>query len=126
MHEGITLDMQVQRGTTDEEFVAVAIGNSAAFNLSRDRNEKLQWQILRVEGGHQAHYRLVLRHPDKAVDIGLKHSLERELDRLSSLGIDGLRKEFEECKKQGLAPVKLRHVRETFDTWNDDFWNWLG
>lgn len=126
MHEGVKIDLQVERGTPDEEFIAVAVGNSAAFRLSRERNEELQWQILRVEGGQEPHYRLVLRHPEKALDIGLKHSLEKELDRLSGIGIDGLRKEFEGCKRQGLVPVKLRHVRETSDTWNDDFWNWLG
>lgn len=126
MHEGVTLDLQVERGTPDEEFVAVAVGNAAAFRLSQERKESLQWQILRVEGGHDAHYRLVLMHPDRSVDIGLRHSLEKKLDMLSSLGLDGLRREFEECKRQGLVPVRLRHVRENYDTWSDDFWNWLG
>ena len=127
MSEGIELEIEVRTGVANEEFIAVAIGNIASYNLSRERNEGLQWQILRVdENGRHHHYRVVLRHPEKALDIGLKHALEKELKRLSSLSVEELRSEYVKCEKDGLKPSRLRHVSEHPDTWNDDFWNWIG
>lgn len=126
MSEGIELDIGVREGMANEEFIAVAIGNIASYNLSRERNEGLQWQILRIEESGSHHYRVVLRHPDKSLDIGLKRALEKELKRLSSLDVENIRDEYEKCEKDGLKPSRLRHVSEHPDTWNDDFWNWIG
>ena len=126
MSEGIELDIAVRKGTTDENFIAVATGNIAAFDLSRERKETLQWQILRIDEQGHHHFRLILRHPEKSLDIGLKHALETELKKLSSMDVEAVRKEYERCTKEGLKPSRLRHVSEHPDTWNDDFWNWLG
>ncbi len=127
MSTGIELDIEVRNGVANEEFIAVAIGNIASYNLSRERNEGLQWQVLQVDvNGHHHHYRLVLRHPEKTLDIGLKHALEKELTRLSSLDEEGLRSEYVKCEKDGLKPSRLKHVSDHHDTWNDDFWNWIG
>ncbi len=82
--------------------------------------------MLRVEesGGH--HFRLVIRHPDRALDLGLGHDLQRHLDVLSDESVGELRHRYEEARKGGLKPTPLRHIRETVDFWRDDFWNWIG
>lgn len=126
MSEGVELNLELVEGTANEDFIAVAIGNIASFRLSRERNERLQWQILRVDEKGHHYFRLILRHPEKPLDIGLKHELEAEMKRLSSLDAETIRREYDTCLKDGLQPSKLRHVTEHPDTWNDDFWNWLG
>jgi hypothetical protein len=113
-------------GLPNENFIAEAIGNLAAYELQRERAETLAWQVLRVEesGGH--HYRLVIRHPDRVLDIGIARDVKRLLDSLSDETIDELRARFDEAKGTGLKPSPLRHIRESVDFWRDDFWNWMG
>lgn len=113
-------------GLTDENFIAEAIGNLAAFRLRRERGETLDWQVVRVDGTNNHHYRLVIRHPDRVLDLGLAKDLKRLLDTLSDETIDELHRRFEVAKREGLKPVPLRHVHETPDFWQDDFWNWMG
>ena len=82
--------------------------------------------MLRVEGKGPHHFRLVLRHPDRVLDLGIAHGLKRELDLLSDESVEELARRFEAAKREGLRPVPLRHVHEAVDFWKDDFWNWLG
>ncbi len=126
MTDGLAIDLTVREGTKEEEFVAVAAGSSAAFTLGRERNEDLEWQILRIEGGHQARYRLIVRHPEKKLDLGLKHALEKKLDSISGMNLDDVRKLYEKCMKQGMKQTRLRHVKEKQDIWSDNFWNFIG
>lgn len=126
MASGVELDLGVREGTPNEDFIAMAVANIAAFSLEKERGEGLQWQVIRVDAEGHHHFRLVVRHPDRALDLGLKHALERELDRLSSMDAAAVRKEYERCGREGLKPSRLRHVSEHPDVWRDDFWNWIG
>jgi len=98
----------------------------AAFRLQRERGEPLTWQVVRVEGAGTHHFRLVVGHPDRALDIGIGHDLKRLLDRLSQETIDELRRTLRAAEHEGLRPTPLRHVHEAVDFWRDDFWNWMG
>jgi hypothetical protein len=111
---------------TDENFVAEAIGNLVAFRLQQERGEALAWQVLRVQGGGGHHFRLVIRHPERALDLGLERDAKGLLESLSNESVDALRSRFEAAAREGLHPTRIRHVRETVDFWQDDFWNWLG
>jgi len=113
-------------GLSGENFIAEAIGNLAAFRLQQDRGEALAWQVVRVEGSGGHHFRLVIRHPERVLDLGIEHDLKRLLDSLSDETVEELRKRFEAAEREGLKPTRIRHVRETVDFWQDDFWNWLG
>jgi len=104
----------------------VAIGNLAGFLLQRERREPLAWQVVRVETGHAHHFRLVVRHRERALDLGIGRDLSRILDSLSDETLDELRTRFETAQREGLTPVALRHLHEEVDYWRDDFWNWLG
>jgi hypothetical protein len=126
MHRGIEIGLHLKPGLTDENFVAQAIGNIAAFRLQRMRGEPLEWNVLRVEGSGAHHFRLVIRHPDRILDLGIEHDLKRLLDSLSDETVEELRRRYEGAEREGLKPVALRHVRESVDLWQDDFWNWLG
>jgi hypothetical protein len=110
----------------NEDFVAEAIGNLAAFLLQQERGEALAWQVARVEGSGDHHFRLVVRHPERVLDIGIEHDLKRHLDSLSDETVEELRKRFEAAEREGLKPMRIRHVHESVDFWTDDFWNWLG
>jgi len=120
------IGLHLKPGLTDENFIAEAIANLAAFRLQRERGETLAWQVVRVEGSGSHHFRLVIRHPDRALDIGIEHSLKRILDSLSNETVDQLRTRFEVAEREGLKPVRIRHVHESVGFWQDDFWNWLG
>lgn len=98
----------------------------AAFRLARERQERLVWQVVRVEEGTSHHFRLVIAHPERVLDLGLARGVKSQLDALSSLTTDQLRDTLRSAESEGLQPVKLRHVREAVDYWRDDFWNWLG
>jgi hypothetical protein len=123
----VEVGVGLRPGLANEGFVAEALGNLAAHELARRRNERLDWQVLRVDGpGPHHHYRLVVRHPDRALDLGFAGELGTILHELSGESVDALRERFEAAQRAGLRPVPLRHVTETVDLWQDDFWNWLG
>jgi uncharacterized protein DUF2004 len=118
--------LHLKPGLTDENFVAEAIGNLAAFQLARRRGETLAWQVLRVESSSSHHYRIVIRHPERVLDLGIKEDLRPILDALSAETVDELRARFVAARTEGLTPSPLRRVHEEVDYWRDDFWNWLG
>lgn len=126
MHRGIEVAIYLRPGLADDNFVAQALGNLAAFRVAAERQERLDWQVLRVEGSGRHHYRLVLRHPDRVLDLGFKAETARALDALSNESVDQLRERLRAAEGQGLRVVPLRHVPEDVDLWQDDFWNWMG
>jgi hypothetical protein len=126
MHRGIEVGIHLKPGLPDENFVGVAIGNLAAFRLQQQRHEALVWQVVRIELTNSHHFRLVIRHPERALDIGIGGDLKRILDSLSDETVDQLRSRFAAAQRDGLKPVVLRHLHEEVDFWQDDFWNWLG
>lgn len=126
MHRGLEIGLHLKPGLTNENFIAEAIGNLAAYRLQQERSESLAWQVLRVEGSGTHHFRLVIRHPDRVLDIGIEHDLKRRLDSLSDETVEELRSRFESAEREGLKPSRLRHIHESVDFWQDDFWNWLG
>ena len=78
MHRGLEIGRHLRPGLANEEFVAEAIPNLAAFRLQQERGEPLVWQMLRVELSGSHHYRLVIRHPDRLLDLGI--ALDRAVD----------------------------------------------
>lgn len=126
MHRGLEVGLHLRPGLTDENFIAEAIGNLAAFRLQLERREPLAWQVVRVEGSGAHHFRLVVRHPERVLDIGIERDLRRILDSLSNETVDELRRRFADAEREGLKPSRIRHVHESVDFWRDDFWNWLG
>jgi hypothetical protein len=124
---GVQVGIHLQPGLPDENSIATALGNLAGFELGRARNESLQWQVLRVETSPgQYHFRLIIRHPERVLDLGIQKALARLLEDLSDETPDQLAKRFEEAKSNGLTPVPLRPIEEPVDYWRDDFWNWIG
>jgi hypothetical protein len=126
MHRGLEIGIHLSPGLKDENFVAGALGNLAAFQLQQERGETLQWQVLRVEEPQHHHFRLVIRHPARVLDLGLAHALKKTLDDLSNESEEDLKRRFQDAQDKGLSPVSLRHIQETPDLWQDDFWNHLG
>ncbi len=126
MHRGIEVGIFLRGGLADDDFVAQALGNLAAFRLSSERHEPLDWQVLRVESSRSHHFRLVLRHPERLVDLGFKTTLRSILDDLSNETVDQLNERLRRAEQEGLRVVPLRRVPEEVDFWQDDFWNWLG
>jgi hypothetical protein len=110
----------------DENFVGAAIGNLAAFRLQQERGESLFWQVIRIERSNSHHFRLVIRHPERVLDLGIEQDLKRILNSLSDETVEDLRSRFEAAQREGLKPVALRHLHEEVDFWRDDFWNWFG
>lgn len=123
---GLEVGIHLRPGLADEMFVARALGNLAAWRLEKERSERLEWQVLRVSEGHEHHYRLVIRHPDRLLDLGLAGNLERILHDLSEESVEELHRRWEAARADGLAPVPLRSVTERSDFWQDDFWNFIG
>jgi hypothetical protein len=116
MARGVQVGIHLQPGLPDENSIATALGN-----------ESLQWQVLRVETSPgQYHFRLIIRHPERVLDLGIQKALARLLEDLSDETPDQLAKRFEEAKSKGLTPVPLRPIEEPVDYWRDDFWNWIG
>lgn len=126
MKRGIEVDIHLRPGLDDEEFVASALGNLAAWQLAAKRREPLEWQVLRVDGSAHHHYRLVVRHAQRLFDLGARSNLARILDGLSNEDVSQLHRRFSTAKSEGLHPMALRRVREEVDFWRDDFWNWMG
>ena len=126
MKQGIEVGIHLRPALEDEEFVASALGNLAAWQLAAKRNEHLEWQVLRVDGTGRHHYRLVIRHPQRLLDLGARSDLSGILDDLSNEGVAELHRRLSTAKMEGLHPVALRRVREERDFWQDDFWNWIG
>jgi hypothetical protein len=126
MHRGLEIGLHLRPDLSEENFVAEAIGNLAAFRLQAERGETLVWQVVRVEGSGGHHFRLVIRHPDRVLDVGIEHDLKRLLDSLSDETVEDLRKRFAAAEREGLKPIRVHHVHESVDFWQDDFWNWLG
>lgn len=126
MHRGLEIGLHLKPGMSDENFVGMAIGNLAAFRLQQERGETLQWQVIRIDGSGGHHFRLVIRHPERILDVGIGQALKRTLDTLSDETVEELRGRFERARQEGLEPVALRHLHEEVDFWRDDFWNWLG
>lgn len=126
MRRGIEIAIYLNPGLKEEDFVALAIGNLAAYRLQKERGEKLLWQVLHVGGLSAHHYRLIVHHPERILDMGIKADLTRILDGLSNETMDQLRKECQTARLDGLKPVPLRQVKEEDDFWIDDFWNHIG
>lgn len=126
MHRGLDVEFHVAPGHPNENFLATAIGNLAAFRLGRERGETLEWRVVRIEEPHGHRFRLVVRHPAHALDLGLHHRLLRVLADLSRTSPEEIRKRYDEAQLEGLTPVALRHARDRPDVWQDDFWNWIG
>jgi hypothetical protein len=126
VNRGIEIGIHLKPGLHDDDFVARAIGNLAAYRLQQDRGERLEWQVLRVDGSSSHHFRLVVRHPDRALDVGIRRGLFRIIKDLSDETLDQLRERFRHALRDGLKPVPLRHVKEDINFWQDDFWNYIG
>ncbi len=126
MHRGIEVGIYLRPGLADDNFIAQSLGNLAAFRLAAQRHEHLTWQVLRVQGSGSHHFRIVLRHPDRVLDLGFKSDLERILEELSHESVEDLHRRLDEAVRDGLRIVPLRHVQEEVDFWQDDFWTALG
>ena len=126
MKRGIEINIYLTPGIRDEDFVARAIGNLAAYMLQKERGEPLEWQVLRVEGSGHHHFRLIVRHPERVLDIGITNDLARVLRHLSEESVERLRERLIAAEREGLKSVPLRHTKEEVDFWRDDFWNWIG
>lgn len=120
------IGIHLSPGLRDEGFVALALGNLAAFRLAGEKGEKLQWQVFRITGGRDHHFRLVVRHPEHVLDLGLRKKLEEHMSDLSGFSEDELRVRFQAAVKSGLNVQPLKTVPENLDLWSDNFWNWLG
>lgn len=126
VHRGVELELHLRAGLPNDGFVAEALGNLAAFELARQRSEALVWQVLRVEQGRSHHFRLIVRHPERRLDLGFTHDLRRILRSLSAQSVENLRARLSEAERQGLTPVRLRHLHESVDYWHDEFWKSIG
>ncbi len=127
MHRGVEIGIHLQPGLHDEEFVARALGNLAAYRLQQDRKEPLDWQVLRVQTSeHQHHFRLVVRHPDRVLDPGFRKELEHILSELSDQTEEQLRARYEAAEREGLKARPVRAVKEEVDFWEDRFWEYIG
>ncbi len=127
MHRGVEIAIYLQPHLRDEDSVARALGNLAAYSLSQERREPLAWQLLRVQTSeHQHHYRLIVRHPDRVLDPGFRTDLEGILSKLSDESEEQLRESFAAAEHEGLKAQPLRHLREPVDFWEDRFWEYVG
>ncbi len=126
MHRGVEIDIHLRAGLHGDEFVARAIGNLAAYRLQKKRGEALDWQVLRVDESSRHHFRLIVRHPERVLEVGFKSDLAGILEELSNETITQLRERFMAAEREGMKPVPLRRVKEEVDFWRDDFWNYIG
>ncbi len=123
---GVEIGIHLSPGLKDEGFVAQALGNLAAYRLAVERGEKLQWQVFRVSGGGEHHFRLVVRHPEHMLELGLRKKLEDYMSDLSDCSENELKLRFQDAVKNGLKAPPLNTVAENLDLWSDNFWNWFG
>lgn len=126
---GFELDLGLRPGLDDENAVAVALGNLAASELQRARNEPLEWKIVRVEEvGGRHHFAILVRHPKRLIDAGIHPQLRRILETLSTLSETELQSRFDRARSQGLQPIPLTHTEEQIDFWVDKDWTlwWVG
>ncbi|MHB8351073.1 MAG: DUF2004 domain-containing protein [Thermoplasmata archaeon] len=127
MSRGIEVAIHLTPGPTDTDAIAASLGNLAAYRLGRLRGETLQWQILRVVESDGKHfYRLVVRHPERILDIGIHAGLAKILDEVSTHSPEQLAEALRAAEAEGLRVVPLRTIRYEVDYWRDDFWNWIG
>ena len=126
MNRGIEVGIYLRPGLANDNYIAEALGNLAAFRLAKARGEHLEWQVLRVNGSSQHHYRIVLRHPDRWLDVGFRSELERILESLSDETVEELRRRVETAQADGLRLIPLRAIQEEVDFWQDDFWSYIG
>lgn len=129
MSRGFELDIGLRPGLSDENSVAIALGNLAAADLQRERKEPLEWKIVRVEEvGGDHHFAILVRHPKHLLDIGIHPQLKRILESLSPLSENELQSRFEEAKSKGLRPIPLTETQEQVDFWLDKDWMlwWVG
>ncbi|MGI0053746.1 MAG: DUF2004 domain-containing protein [Thermoplasmata archaeon] len=127
MARGIEVAIHLTPGPTDTDVIAGRLGNLAAFRLGRHRGEALQWQVLRVVESDGKHFfRLIVRHPDRVLDIGIHRDLARLLEEISSDSPEQLEAAVRVAESEGLKRVPVRTIRYEVDYWRDDFWNWIG
>lgn len=127
MHRGVEIGIFLQPHLHEEEFVARALGNLAAYRLQQERKEPLQWQVLRVQTSeHQHHYRLVVRHPEHVLDPGFRKELEKILSDLSDESEEQLHGRFDAAEREGLKAQPVRRIKEEVDFWEDKFWEYIG
>ncbi len=125
MSRGLEIGLHLTPDLPDEIFIATALGNLVAYRLQEERKETLQWQVLRIVGTGPHHYRLILRHPERSLDLGLAGDVKRLLESISELSPSQLRESLKAAESSGLKPVPLRTVEETSDLWEDDFWKYF-
>lgn len=127
MSRGIEVAIHLTPGLADADAIATDLGNLSAYRLSQQRGEPLEWQILRVvESDGQHFYRLIIRHPQRMLDVGIHSDLGRILDEVSKSPPSQLREAVRAAQSEGLRRVPLRTIHYEVDYWRDDFWNAIG
>ncbi len=126
MKHGIEVGVYLRPGLDNDDFIASALGNLAVWKLAASRKERLEWQVLRVDGSGRHHYRLIVHHPERLLDLGVRTDLVHILDGLSNEDVTELRHRLSAAETEGLRPMGLRRVHEKVDLWQDDFWNSIG
>lgn len=127
MGRGIEIAIHLTPGPADTDSIATDLGNLAAFRLGKHRGEPLTWQVLRVVESDGKHfYRLIVRHPNRVLDIGIRTDLVRILKDLSNDSPTELQAAMRAAEVEGLHRVPLRTIRYEVDYWRDDFWNAIG
>lgn len=127
MHRGVELGIYLRPHLHEEESVARALANLAAWRLQEERKERLEWRVLRVQTSeHQHHYRLVVRHPEHMLDLGFRQDLEHLLAELSNETEEEVHAKLAAAEREGLKPQPVRFVKEEVDFWEDKFWEYAG
>jgi hypothetical protein len=127
MNRGIEVAIHLTPGPTDTDRIAMCLGNVAAYRLGLQRGERLDWQVLRVqESGGKHFYRLLVRHPERVLDLGIRTDLARILDEVSANTPTELEESLQKARSEGARVIPLRTVQYEVDYWRDDFWNWIG
>ncbi|MFZ0699692.1 MAG: hypothetical protein WAN74_05840 [Thermoplasmata archaeon] len=127
MSRGIEIAIHLTPGPTDVDSIACDLGNLAAFRLGRQRDEPLDWQVLRVVESDGKHFfRLIIRHPTRLLDVGIRADLARILKEISKSSPADLEEALRGAESEGLHKVPIRTVQYEVDYWRDDFWNAIG
>lgn len=117
MDLGLTVDFDVDDPSPAGVATAQALANLAVFNVGQVRHEGLDWQILGSEARLAGPYRLVVRHPERRLDLGLKHDLFREIGRLQELSREQLEQVLLEAVDRGLTLHPLRRLPPGANPW---------